>query len=123
MNMRHWCSTANQSFTYMWKRDETSYSLMASTHGAPHDLVSGSLEQFITEHYWGYAKQRDGGTMEYRVAHKPWDVWNTTNSNFSGDAGALYGPEFQSILSAKPHSAFVAVGSPVEVFRGRRLPR
>jgi hypothetical protein len=26
-------------------------------------------EPFITEHYWGYAAQRDGSTLEYRVEH------------------------------------------------------
>ena len=36
---------------------------------------SGSEETFITEHYWGYARQRDGSTVEYAVEHEPWRVW------------------------------------------------
>jgi hypothetical protein len=37
--------------------------------GAPEEAAPGSEEEFITEHYWGYTRQRDGGTIEYRVEH------------------------------------------------------
>ena len=36
-------------------------------------------------------------------------------------ADRLYGPDFAQILAGPPQSAFVAVGSPVSVFHGRRL--
>lgn len=39
------------------------------TEGNPFLAEEGSQEQFITEHYWGYAAQHGGGCMEYRVAH------------------------------------------------------
>lgn len=38
--------------------------LEATTSGASRTLESGSEAEFITEHYWGYTKQRDGGTLE-----------------------------------------------------------
>ena len=43
--------------------------------GEPEDIAPGSEEEFITEHYWGYNRQRDGGTMEYAVEHPRWRVW------------------------------------------------
>ena len=35
----------------------------------------GSLEQFISEHYWGYSRRRRGDSIEYHVAHDSWRVW------------------------------------------------
>ncbi|MEO7794338.1 MAG: DUF2071 domain-containing protein [Thermoanaerobaculia bacterium] len=76
---------------------------------------------FITEHYWGYARQRDGGTVEYRVEHPQWEVSAAIESTFECDVAALYGAPFAGFLTGKPESAFVADGSPVTVRRGVRL--
>jgi hypothetical protein len=83
--------------------------------------AEGSLEQFITEHYWGYAGQPDGGCVEYRVAHVPWRVWTTTSASVLGDCDALYGSDFSQILKRQPDSAFIADGSPVHVCHGKRI--
>ena len=80
-----------------------------------------SEEQFITEHYWGYAQQRDGSTMEYRVAHPPWRVWRGCDAKFEGDMTGLYGPELAAVIRGKPSSAFLAEGSEVTVHRGRKV--
>jgi hypothetical protein len=47
-------------------------------------LPNGSEAEFITEHYWGYARQRDGGTSEYEVEHPRWRVWTTPRTTFDG---------------------------------------
>jgi hypothetical protein len=80
-----------------------------------------SHESFITEHYWGYARQRDGGTAEYQVEHPRWPVWRALEATFEGDAEDLYGPQFAPFLRAVPISAFIAEGSSVTVRRGTRL--
>ncbi len=110
-----------RSFRYSWRRRQQRYALEAQTVGESKQLEPGSAAQFITEHYWGYAKQRDGGTVEYRVAHEPWRVWNVIAAKFEGNPGILYGAEFEQALTAKPHSAFVADGSAVQVFGGKKL--
>ncbi|MGO9259388.1 MAG: DUF2071 domain-containing protein [Bryobacteraceae bacterium] len=51
----------------------------------------GSLEQFITEHYWGYASQPDKSCLEYQVAHDPWRIWKATAAVFEGSPASLYG--------------------------------
>lgn len=96
--------------------------LAASATGEPHPVAEGSLEQFIAEHYWGYCAQPDGHTMEYEVTHPSWRVWDVASAEFSGDAAALYGAEFAAILNRRPHSAFLAEGSPVTVYTGTKLP-
>ena len=89
--------------------------------GEPQPAAPGSEEEFITEHYWGYNRQRDGGTMEYAVEHPRWRVWKANDHRFDCDVAALYGPEFVPFLAAPPSSAFLVEGSPVSVRQGRRL--
>jgi uncharacterized protein len=89
--------------------------------GDPSLAEEGSEEQFITEHYWGYTVQRDGGSIEYKVTHVPWRLWQARSARFEGDAVSLYGEEFARILSRSPDSAFLAEGSAVQVMRGVRI--
>jgi uncharacterized protein YqjF (DUF2071 family) len=83
--------------------------------------AAGSLEQFITRQYWGYAAQPDGATVEYRVEHDPWRIWRATSARFEGDCAALYGPALAACLKAEPDSALLAEGSSVAVYRGERI--
>jgi uncharacterized protein YqjF (DUF2071 family) len=80
-----------------------------------------SLGQFITEHYWGYAAQSDGGCLEYEVQHPRWLVREAKSARFAGDAAGYYGAEFGELLKLSPDSAFTAEGSAVTVFKGVRV--
>lgn len=89
----------------------------------PHALPEpGSEAEFITEHYWGYAAQPDGSTVEYEVRHPQWFVWNATEASLQCDVPANYGEAFVPALNATPHSAFVALGSKVAVLTGKGIP-
>ena len=89
--------------------------------GDPKLPSSGSEEEFITEHFWGYSTLADGATAEYRVAHPSWRVWSGQDAKFEGDASELYGPELAAVLRKQPSSVFLAEGSEVTVFRGQRI--
>ncbi len=91
--------------------------------GPPSTPADASEETYITEHYWGYSRRRDGGTVEYQVEHPRWRVWRAAAVGLSCDVAALYGPAFAAAMSGAPSTAFVADGSPVVVRRGRRLTR
>jgi len=121
--MRHNIRTTQmgKKAEYEWLVDGRWCKLAAQTAEPPAHPQEGSLEQFITEHYWGYSAQRNGGCLEYHVSHVPWHVWATANAGFEGDASDLYGPDFLQILQRQPDCAFVADGSPVVVFKGHRL--
>lgn len=106
------------SAEYGWRLGGRWYRLAARIQGAPAIPPAGSEEEFITEHYWGYALQRDRSSLEYQVEHPQWAVWSASEAVFEGDAGALYGPQFARYLAGPPLSAFVAVGSPISVRRG-----
>ena len=112
---------AGSRVEYGWKLGGRWNSLGVRAAGEPALPADGSLDQFITEHYWGYAAQRDGGTVEYQVEHPRWRVFPVTETVFDCDAAALYGPEFAEILRGKPSSALLAEGSGVIVRQGTRL--
>ena len=106
---------------YQWRLDGKWCTLRGEADGDGVLPKEESLEQFITEHYWGYSTRRDG-CLEYRVSHEPWRVWTCTTAGFEGDSDALYGPELGGVLRRQPDSAFIAAGSSVLVFTGRRIP-
>jgi uncharacterized protein len=106
---------------YEWRSGSGWNRLRAETAGAARPLVDGSEAEFITEHYWGYAAQRDGGTVEYQVEHPRWLVWEASACEFDCDVGAVYGAEFAEALRGVPSSAFVALGSEITVRRGVRI--
>jgi len=91
------------------------------TTGADSLPADGSLAQFITEHYWGYAAQSNGGCVEYEVRHPRWSTREAKISEFTGNASRFYGTEFAKALLNAPGSAFFAAGSEVTVFRGNKI--
>ena len=83
----------------------------------------GSLTEFLVDHYWAYTHERNGTTAEYRVAHRPWRVAPAEEILWDCDLAATY-PHASGLaehLAAQPVLAFVADGSPVQVFRGRKV--
>jgi len=121
--MRHSINKDGACYTaeYEWQLEQRWCRLYAHTTGIPATPLEGSLEQFITEHYWGYSRGRDGVCVEYHVSHDPWQVWTATNAGFEGDGDTLYGSGFGRVLAREPDSAFIADGSPVQVFMGRQI--
>ncbi len=89
------------------------------TESAP--LSPGSEAEFITEHYWGYTRQRDGRTLEYRVDHPRWRVAPLADPTLTGDLRPWYGEELSLALGGGACSGFFSEGSPVVVFTGSRL--
>ncbi|HET7620425.1 MAG TPA: DUF2071 domain-containing protein [Gemmatimonadaceae bacterium] len=106
---------------YRWLHHGDWCRLSVEPTGVARPLEAGSEEEFITEHYWGYTRQRDGGTIEYRVEHPPWRVWQLRNARLQGDLASLYGSELASVLSGTPASVFLADGSAVSILAPERL--
>ena len=91
--------------------------------GAGRVSEPGSEEEFITEHYWGYTRQRDGSTVEYAVTHPRWTVWSAASARVHGDLTTVYGDSFAHVLQQRPTSSFLADGSAVAVGFPARIPR
>ena len=123
MPMRHlieYAAAAPASVEYGWRFRGRRQRLGVRPQGEAQPMAPGSEEEFIAEHYWGYANQR-GRTVEYQVEHPPWRVWQVSESWLDCNVAGLYGPEFAPYVAGAPSSAFLAEGSPVVVRQGRRL--
>lgn len=107
--------------SYEWRVDNRWQRVSCGVTGPPVLPPDDDERTFIAEHYWGYGRWRDGSTGEYEVRHPRWRVWNALEPELDVDVARLYGPAFVEALSARPVSAFVAEGSPVEVYPARRL--
>ncbi len=106
---------------YEWRHRGRWHTVSAEFSGSPTVPADDALETFITEHYWGYVRQRRGHTVEYQVEHPRWAVWHVDSARLECDVADLYGERFASFLEGAPTSAFVADGSPVVVRRGVRI--
>ena len=107
--------------SYGWRTGSRWQELAATATGAPAIPSPESESTFITEHYWGYTRQRDGGTIEYEVAHPRWRVWAATDTVLDADVPRLYGSSFARALASRPVSSFIAEGSEITVYRPRRI--
>jgi uncharacterized protein YqjF (DUF2071 family) len=114
------CSATGR-VAYSWRFRRRWNSLHVEYGGERVPLASGSHEEFIAEHYYGYCGQRDGTTVEYQVEHPPWNVWPVSSAKFDADIGCLYGQQFVAVLSHPANSALLADGSAVAVMRPRRI--
>lgn len=85
-------------------------------------IAAGSIEEFITEHYWGFTKRSRGATSQYQVEHPRWRTYPILSHDIRADFGALYGAAFASLSEQAPHSVLLAEGSAVAVRGGNRLP-
>ena len=79
-------------------------------------INTGSKEEFIFEHYWGYTSLKGNRAGEYRVAHPRWNIYPVTDYRTTADFGHMYGNEFSFMNGTAPDSVFVAEGSSVSVY-------
>lgn len=112
---------AADEFAYEWRWRGKWNALRAVTREAVKPPAELSLNRFIAEHYWGYSKQRDGGVLEYEVEHPSWQLAELAALEVDCDFAGLYSEPFSGWLSGPPASAFVADGSAVAVYPGRRI--
>ena len=108
--------------SYDWQHRGKWQSLRASTDLTSRPIAAGSMEEFITEHYWGYTKRRDGGATEYGVEHPRWQVYPITSVTVDANFGSLYGSTFAHLIQREPDHVLLAEGSPVAIRWGGKLP-
>lgn len=102
---------------YTWRISGGWQHLAVTAQGFPVLRDGHEDVRFITDHEWGYSRQRDGSTLEYRVEHQPWRVWIGAQPEVRGDLGVLYGAALGDAIARAPASALFAEGSRVTVFR------
>ena len=110
-----------KSVFYSWHFNGSKNFLKVIVSGCAQQPAGGSLQEFIAEHYWGYVKQRNGSTLEYRVDHPRWRIWEIQTVESQCDAANLYGEHFRETFTRLPALALLADGSAVKVYQGVKL--
>lgn len=112
----HWAIEDDQlCVDYRWKSKNHwhTFSVQAASTAVP--IAPGSVEEFITEHYFGYTRWDAQVTKEYGVEHPRWEVYSVQSHQILVDFETLYGREFAFLNQEQPISVLLAEGSEVRV--------
>ncbi len=117
MSMSHrWTEhAAKRAIEYSWIKSRVVHSFRIIASLEDFQIKENSETEFITEHYWGYAKINDRKTNEYEVTHPRWNVYDVHDFEINVDFGAVYGDKFRFLNSMEPHSVMLAEGSEITV--------
>ncbi len=123
MPMKHEWEQEEQSLfvTYKWKKRGKWNKLMVKASMYSETLQSGSEEEFITEHFWGYSAFSKDRTAEYHVEHPRWNIHPVRSFTIDCDFETLYGQNFGFLQQQAPSSVFLADGSAIKVFSKKVL--
>lgn len=121
MPMRHeWIETdTDRTVAYHWRCKGEWQRISITAEREPADILSDSEVEFITEHYWGYAKYSDLKTNEYEVKHPKWTHYPVKDYAIDVDFELTYGAAFKHLNDQKPVSVMLAEGSEISVEKKR----
>jgi uncharacterized protein YqjF (DUF2071 family) len=100
---------------YQWINGKEWKSIYVEARVKNTPMRSGSAEEFIFEHYYGYTRVDGHTSEEYQVKHPRWKLNQVLRYEIDCDFGSMYGKDFTFLNKAKPDSVFLAEGSPVSV--------
>lgn len=107
--------------SYAWKSKGKWQHIRVVAEKALQEMPAGHEIEFITEHYWGYARCSDVETNEYEVKHPRWGHYPVTDFDIDVDFGLNYGERFAFLNQERPVSVMLAEGSEVSVESKTRL--
>lgn len=111
-----WSENENKRFVeYYWEKSGVKNSIKVQAGIESFEIEPESVTEFITEHYWGYAKVKDYKSNEYEVTHPKWKVYQVEDYEINTDFGKIYGKNFEFLNSRQPHSVMLAEGSEITV--------
>jgi uncharacterized protein YqjF (DUF2071 family) len=120
--MRHEVKGGDHGWaSYEWQSSNRWNRVAATRNGAPQPASTKSIDTFVKDRPWGYARQADGSTLEYHVEHPSWDISSVTDPTLDCDIAGVYGAQFVTTLSRPPVSAFIASGSEAVLQAGNRI--
>ena len=111
----------SQVVKYSWKKNNKWNSLEIMANTVAKEIPTNSLNEFITEHYWGYAKVNSMTTNEYEVTHPRWKEYSIKESKLDIDFGNTYGENFAFLSHNTPNSVILAEGSGISVEHARKI--
>ena len=110
---------SGDSFSYRWGPRLASQ-ISARIESDPEFPAANSINEFITEHYWGYTKGAKR-TLQYEVQHPQWKCCEVDSFEIAVDYEANYGSDFGFLNDLSPHNVIYARGSDVNVLFPSKL--
>ena len=111
-----WKTTSNaKEITYQWKVKSKWNSIQVNALATKQNMVAGSIEEFIFEHYFGYTKVNENHSIEYKINHPSWQINSINDYKIECNFAAFYGNDFEILNHAKPNSVMLAEGSDISV--------
>ncbi len=108
---------------YQWKKNKHWQSFRVWATKESKEIESGSETEFITAHYWGYAKVNEKTTNEYEVIHPTWKTYDVINYEIDVDFGKVYGNNFDFLTHNKPTSVTLAEGSEITIENKKKIEK
>jgi uncharacterized protein YqjF (DUF2071 family) len=106
---------SERNVEYYWKVNSVWQYIKVKAETEATVILSNSEAEFITEHYWGYARVNNNKTNEYEVTHPRWLQYKVLDYEHSIDFKANYGEAFELLMTQKPVSVLLAEGSEITV--------
>ncbi|MEX2594601.1 MAG: DUF2071 domain-containing protein [Anditalea sp.] len=91
----------------------------AKAEALEREILPGSLEDFIAEHYYGYNKWYGNRTMEIKLKRPAWKYQKLLSFDVDCRFEDFYPPQFLPFLYEEPHSVQFITGSPVDMMPSR----
>ncbi len=110
-----------QIVAYEWLKNKKWNKFSIRAAKASTTISPASETEFITEHYWGYAKINNKKTNEYEVTHPKWNTYEVLDYEIDVDFSAVYGPSFAFLNNQQPTSVMLAEGSEITVENKRTI--
>ena len=100
---------------YHWRKSKVWQSFKVTAALKTSEIEKNSETEFITEHYWGYAKVSNTVTNEYQVTHPRWEQYKVESSEIKVDFELVYGKDFEFLNHIKPTSIMLIEGSKITI--------
>lgn len=125
MPMKHtWdISPDVMNIKYSFKKDNQWQDFSVTAENTITIIEKDGHEEFITEHYFGYAKRNNNKTIEYSVAHPKWQMYPVRDHSIAIDFTTVYGDNFSSLENTKPESVLLIEGSKTSIEEKRIIKK
>ena len=104
-----------KNINYEWKINNSWNKIIVNAVKENQEMIEGSIEEFIFEHYYGFTKINEKLSQEYKVNHPRWKVNKVIDYSIICDFKEMYGSGFSFLSNCLPHSVILAEGSNVSV--------
>ena len=104
-----------QRVYYRWIDGGHEGGLRVTAGGDSYFAEPGSLDEFLTDRYWGYNRTSAGRLRAYRISREPWLLVPVIDHELKCDRVSLYGPEIGDVMAGPSSSILLALGSQTQV--------